>query len=148
MTKTYIQNLVMNMFDDAGLDPAFGCAIVEHESRWNSNARSPVSASDEKYGGAWGLCQILLTTAKDLGYTGDGPGLWDPKVNTELFIKLTLRNLHNLHIVSVQDLIAAHNSGKTYNNSPASTRNEYVPQVLDLYRRWNITCGTLGSSQS
>lgn len=143
MTRSYLQNLVINKFHDANLNAAFGCAIIEHESNWNEKARSPSTASDEKYGGAWGLSQLLLSTAHDLGYVGQGEGLWDPAVNVDLFIKLTNRNLHHLHIVSINDLIAAHNSGKVFNSSPASTRDVYVPAVRTLYDRWNITCGTL-----
>ena len=139
---TDLQNLVISRFVEAGLDPAFGCAIIEHESNWNPKARSPVTASDEKYGGAWGLCQLTLVTAKGLGYSGDGPGLWDPHVNCQYFIKLTQRNISQLHTVSIEDLISAHNSGKLYLHAPFTTRTQYVPIVKALYDKWAKLIGT------
>jgi hypothetical protein len=137
MEREDIQQLVIAKFREAQLDPCFGCAIIEHESNWNPNARSPKSAADEKYGGAWGLCQILPPTAKDLGYDEAPEGLWDPTVNIELFIKLTQRNIKHWRTTDVQDLICMHNSGRPKYRAPESTLNIYLPAVMKHYKIWS-----------
>lgn len=136
MDRHDLVQLIRDTFTEQGLDPNFALAICEHESGLHPQARSPASASDEKYGGAWGLCQILLATAKDFGYTGDGPGLWDPALNLQFFAALTRRNIAAWKTTDVSDLICLHNSGKPLYKAPESTRTVYLPTVLKLYQKW------------
>lgn len=146
-----LQQLTQQTFKNAGLDPAFGCAIIEHESGWNPNARSPKTASDEKYGGAWGLCQILLTVAQGFGYVGDGPGLWDPSTNLYYFCQLTLRNVSKLGgfpEIAIKDLVSMHNSGKIFDHAPMSTTATYVPAVMKLYAKWQKLLAVDGAQVS
>lgn len=133
---TPLQEKVVAAFKAANLDPAIGCAIIEHESNWNPKARSDPKASDEKYGGAWGLSQMLVPTARMLGYKGDGPGLWDEDVHIRLFIALVKRNIMLYGSVRPEDIAAEHNSGKRYADAPHSTEVLYVPMVMKLYRAW------------
>lgn len=130
-----LQKKCVEAFRAVGLDPALGCAIISHESDWNVKARSNVHAADEKYGGAWGLCQMLVPTARRLGYTGDGPGLWDVDMHIDLYIKLLQANIKAFGS-DPRDLAAAHNSGKPLAKAPKITRTLYVPAVMKKYKLW------------
>ncbi len=122
-------------FRAVGLDPALGCAIISHESDWNAEARSNVHAADEKYGGAWGLSQMLVPTARRLGYKGDGPGLFDVDTHIDLFIKLLQANIKAFGS-QPDDLICAHNSGKPFKRAPKMTLDLYLPAVRKKYVLW------------
>lgn len=130
-----LQEKVVAAFRAVGLDPALGCAIISHESDWNAEARSNVKAADEKYGGAWGLSQMLVPTARRLGYKGDGPGLWDVDTHLDLFIKLVQSNIRAVGMLT-EDLVAMHNSGKPLHRAPKITQNVYVPRVMKQYALW------------
>jgi len=60
------------------LDVAYG--LIAQESGFN-----PSAIGDG--GRSFGLVQLQLTTARGLGYTGDGPGLLDPATNVQLGFK-------------------------------------------------------------
>ncbi len=141
MTATYTKEELMQIVRDAwtrvikNVDPGLGLAICHHESGWDPNARSKPSASDEKYGGAYGLCQILPPTAKDLGFTGAPEELFNPHINAWLLASLTLRNSRVVG-TGLRELIAAHNCGAAAvqrGKIPAETNTIYVPTVLKLY---------------
>jgi soluble lytic murein transglycosylase-like protein len=137
MTQHELIQLVVNEFTKRKLDPAVGCAIIQQESGWNANARSPVAAEDEKYGGAYGLCQILPPTAKALGYEGPPEGLFEPALNIQLLAELTASNAHRFGHDPL-DLFSAHNSGKPFNRAPWSTAGMYVPSCQKHYAAWKL----------
>ncbi len=63
------------------LPPSVVYGLVALESGFNPTAyRAEPQINDASYG----LTQILLATARGLGYQGDGPGLYDPNVNLQL----------------------------------------------------------------
>jgi len=146
MQITPLQKLVITRFKAANLDPAFGCSIIEHESAWDPNARSAPTASDEKYGGAWGLAQLLKITAYKLGYTGAPEGLFDPETNIDLFIKLTKQNIKTFKTTNTNDLIAMHNSGLPLSLLQRNSRRfanvvAYLDAVLKIYPKWESAVG-------
>jgi soluble lytic murein transglycosylase-like protein len=111
-------------------------AVIHHESGWNPYARSPTTAADEKYGGAWGLCQILPKTAAEYGFVGAPEQLWDPMVNANFMTELWYRNILILGTSNKTALVAAHNCGAgavSKRRIPESTRTQYVPAVMKLY---------------
>lgn len=81
-------------------------AVIQVESNWNSNA---VNMSDPG-GGAWGLMQILLSTARGLGYAGSGSGLLDPEVNIQYGARL-LGQLKTQYGTDFRRIYSAYNSG-------------------------------------
>lgn len=81
-------------------------AVIEVESQWNPDA---VNLSDPG-GGAWGLMQLLLTTARGLGYTGTAQGLLDPGVNIEYGTRL-LAQLKTQYGTDFRRIYSAYNSG-------------------------------------
>ena len=62
-------------------------AMIVPESGWNPNARN-CSGSDGAGGCAWGLLQILLDTAKWMGFRGDPKALLDPATNLRIGARL------------------------------------------------------------
>ena len=87
-----------------GLDRALVYGLVSQESRFK-----PRAFLMDRNGGSYGLTQISLPTAGDLGYTGDGPGLYDPETNVQYGL-LQLRNLLDQYGVWDQAL-SAYNCG-------------------------------------
>ena len=90
-----------------GVDVALIKATMAQESSFNEKAfRAEPQIND----GSTGLMQILMRTAKALGYTGDAMGLYDPSVNIMLGAKLIAQNITqaegNLDIA-----ISAYNAG-------------------------------------
>jgi soluble lytic murein transglycosylase-like protein len=59
-------------------------AVIGTESDFNPNAYN----GSDPGGGAYGLMQVLYSTAVGLGYSGDPAGLFDPETNIDLGAKL------------------------------------------------------------
>jgi soluble lytic murein transglycosylase-like protein len=126
--------MVIHAFRTAGLNPALGCALAAHESDWDPNAKV-LTGPDGHLGGARGLFQMTLSTARDLGFAGDPSELFDPQLNTDLAVKLALRNAAVIGSTSPALLAAAHNCGAGHvvnHTIPRSTQNNYVPTILRL----------------
>lgn len=81
-------------------------AVIQVESNWNPDA---VNMGDPG-GGAWGLMQILLSTARGLGYIGSGAGLLDPGVNIQYGARL-LGQLKTQYGTDFRRIYSAYNSG-------------------------------------
>lgn len=82
-------------------------AVIATESSWNPKA---YRAEPQIHDASYGLMQLLLRTAQGLGYTGDGPGLYDPDTNIQLGTKL-LGQLRSRFGDDVQAVYSAYNSG-------------------------------------
>jgi soluble lytic murein transglycosylase-like protein len=80
-------------------------AVIQVESNWNPEA---YNASDPT--GAWGLMQLLLSTARGLGYLGPGEGLFDPSTNILYGAKL-LGQLRIQYGDDFNRVYSAYNSG-------------------------------------
>jgi soluble lytic murein transglycosylase-like protein len=119
-------------------------AVIHWESGGNPNAfRAEPRINDASYG----LMQILVATARGLGYTGPPEGLYDPRTN----IELGTRYLSNLIRKWGNELLALLN----YNGGPRAVQryqqgqrnfpsHRYAMNVLSLseyYRKRNQELG-------
>jgi soluble lytic murein transglycosylase-like protein len=81
--------------------------IAGAESDWVSTAyRAEPQIND----GSYGLMQILMRTARSLGYTGDSAGLYDPQTNIGLGAKLLAENIQRFGM-DFNAVYSAYNSG-------------------------------------
>jgi soluble lytic murein transglycosylase-like protein len=97
-----------------GLPPGLGAGLIDHETggTWNPRAiRQEVKIGDASRG----LTQILLRTARSMGFTSDDPDdLFDPSTNIDLGFKYLA---HLYGIVGAWDAaLSAYNGG----NRPSS----------------------------
>jgi soluble lytic murein transglycosylase-like protein len=82
-------------------------AIAGAESDWNPRAyRAEPHINDASRG----LMQLLLKTARSLGYTGEPDGLYDPATNIDLGAKLISENVSRFGD-SFERVYSAYNSG-------------------------------------
>jgi soluble lytic murein transglycosylase-like protein len=82
-------------------------AIIGAESDFNPDA---YRAEPQIHDGSSGLMQILLKTARGLGFTGDAAALFDPMVNISLGTKL-LAQLRARYGDDFNAVYSAYNSG-------------------------------------
>jgi soluble lytic murein transglycosylase-like protein len=81
-------------------------AVIGQESGFDPNAyRAEPQINDASRG----LMQVLLSTARGLGFTGDPQGLYDPATNVDLGAKLLKQNLDRGG--SVDSALSAYNGG-------------------------------------
>lgn len=119
---------IRSEFKRAGLDPDLGVAIAAHESGLKSKAVNN-TGGDALRGGSYGAAQMSMLTAKGLGFTGTSEELMTPAVNAH-YQAMLVKQLSTQHGGDLGDIVAAYNSGKPLAESPESTRNDYVPDVM------------------
>lgn len=93
-----------------GWDAADLMAFINIESSFD-----PRAFLADRDGGSYGLMQVTLPAAQQVGYAGDGPGLFDPATNVQVGVAyldwinayLTAR----LTSVSSAEVVAAYNAG-------------------------------------
>lgn len=107
---------------------AWLCAIARQESGFKADARV-LTGGDGARGGAYGLCQMTLQTARLVGYTGDAEELSLPDMNCHVAAQLIYQLMNDGHRFFA-DIASAYNSGKPLKRAPESTRKTYVPNVL------------------
>lgn len=115
-------------------------AIIAKESGFNPEAYNP---SDP--GGAWGLMQMLPTTAAGLGYTGPMSALLtSPGLAIDLGARLLAENMKRT-VGVVADSVSAYNGGwNTKRIGGGYTNQTYVNDVLalvDYFRAWEAQTG-------
>jgi soluble lytic murein transglycosylase-like protein len=121
-------DLAVRTAQDAGIDPAILLGIIKVESAWNPNATNLVG-SDAARGGAFGLVQMTLRTARGFDPDVTGEQLLDPVTNLR-FAGLLLAEIRQRFGADWRDVAAAWNSGKAFDYAPEVTRYKYVPKVL------------------
>jgi soluble lytic murein transglycosylase-like protein len=82
-------------------------AVIEVESNWNPRAYN----GSDPGGGAYGLMQILGSTARGLGYDGDFQNLFEPALNIDLGAQL-LAELRGRFGDDFRRVYSAYNSGR------------------------------------
>lgn len=83
-------------------------AVIETESAWNPNAfRAEPQINDASRG----LMQLLMRTARGLGFAGSENDLFDPDTNIDLGTKL-LGDLRRKYGDDFRRIYSAYNSGK------------------------------------
>ena len=122
---------IVKAFRAAGIDPAIGLAMARLESGFDPKAKNE-TGTDLARGGAYGLFQMTRKTADALGIESDPATLMDPDFNINTTIALTKQNMARVGR-NMEDIAAAHNSGKSLANAPSYTRQTYVPKVTQYY---------------
>jgi soluble lytic murein transglycosylase-like protein len=129
-------------------------AIADQESKWDTYAiryepgfpylvnvyewakATSVSMATEKIGQqtSWGLCQVMGSTARWLGFRGDFPQLCDPEVGITygcLYVKKLKERFTRL-----SDIVSAYNAGTPKMVGDKYKNQEYVDRVLSNYERF------------
>lgn len=130
-----LEALARSIATDVGVNPAVFLGIIEVESGWNEAATN-LSGPDAARGGAWGLTQLTLTTARSLEPGITGQQLLDGVSNLRVAGLLLRDNARRS--VDDKDTAAMWNSGKLYDRAPTSTRNSYVPKVLEAAKKYEV----------
>lgn len=124
-----LQAIITSAADRHGIDPRLIQAVIQVESAFNANARSPK--------GALGLMQLMPATAARFGAAAD-TDLFNPAVNVELGVRY-LRVLSEQFEARIDLVLAAYNAGEGavvrsgYEVPPYRETREYVRKILDLY---------------
>jgi soluble lytic murein transglycosylase-like protein len=117
MFATVSQNLA--------LPPGLLLALCQTESGLNPQAFHKDDGPEDSIG----LCQLHLSTAKDVGYKGDKAGLYDPHTNmwyAGLYLKAKLKKYKKVSFA-----VASYNAGSVRFTEDGSIRNfRYVNKVL------------------
>ncbi len=124
------QALIFAIMQQESGDPQGGMEVFD------TNATLMKNPTEIKAGGSQGLMQILLSSAQNLGYTGDATGLYDPSTGIKygvLYIKKVIHDGKGIDYTDVGDIAAQYNSNKNYVDAPSSTQATYVPHVLKYY---------------
>lgn len=125
--KETIKEYIVKIAKNNGIDPALIMAIIQTESSWNPNA---VRVEPNGYKSI-GLMQVTIQAARDVGYTGDEAGLFDPKTNIKYGVKYIKRML-NIFNGNIYKAIAAYNAGPG-NVKRGRFSSAYVYKVLNFY---------------
>lgn len=119
---------------NAGVDPAIFLGIIEVESGWNPRATN-LSGPDAARGGAFGLTQMTLRTARAFEPSITGDELLDPNTNLRIAGLLLAENARRGSPMW-PDVAAMWNSGRRFDEAPEVTRYKYVPKVLAAANRY------------
>lgn len=127
-SKRELAAYIGQRFERAGYPASWGVALAWVESRLNPKATNN-TGGDAARGGAWGLHQMTLTTARGLGFAGAGPDLFDPTTALDWSMALVAQRKPT----TLEDLGAWWNAGRrsaTDATLPASTRDTYIPALV------------------
>jgi transglycosylase-like protein with SLT domain len=119
-------DLIHEKAEKYDVDPALVAAVVETESRFKRNARSPV--------GAQGLMQLMPRTGRWLGATN----LYDAEQNVDAGVRY-LKYLERRFDGNLKNTIAAYNAGEgnvqRYGGVPPfNETRSYVKKVMSRYQ--------------
>ncbi len=110
-------------------------AVIETESSWVPTVHPS--------GDGYGLMQLLESTARGLGFSGDVSGLFDPSINIDLGTKY-LKQLRDLYGDNFQRVYSAYNSGKPDLYLTSSQVAANVNRAVGFLTKWtNAALGSL-----
>lgn len=87
------------------------------------------TGGDGKRGGAYGVFQMTLKTARTLGFAGNPDELLDVDTNTKYATKLIAYWMAR-HPGNLSDVYARYNSGQTYIRAPQEATREAAQRVV------------------
>lgn len=121
------------VYEEAGkwkLPPDLIRAVIWVESRGDPKAKRYERKIDDS---SFGVMQILLGTAVEMGFEGEAPELLDPAVNMHFGCKYLTKQLKRYggHIPSA---IAAYNAGGAYKRKGRFVNQYHVDKVMAAYR--------------
>jgi soluble lytic murein transglycosylase-like protein len=109
------------------VEPAVIASVIGAESGGDPSA---MRWEGEKWGYAYGLMQLLLSTANQMGYTGDAKGLLDPGTNIEFGTRYLAWQRRRYKTLA--EAISAYNLGTARWTKYGRLENAtYVQRVLD-----------------
>ncbi|MFH1840470.1 MAG: transglycosylase SLT domain-containing protein [Nanoarchaeota archaeon] len=155
--KAVYAQMIIDKAIEKGVDPILALSIAEYESggldpnAYNEqdgisyypnleNKQPWINHADYGYPerwGAYGLFQILLSTAIDNGFpfTADRNDLFDPETNIEAGLNYIKKSYDKYG--TVRDTISVYNSGRSEANAPDSTKQNYIPRVMNNYQAFS-----------
>ena len=125
-----LDEYIIRIAEENGVDPALVMGIIQVESNWNPKAVR-VEPSGYK---SIGLMQVTIQAARDVGYMGDEEGLFDPKTNIRCGVKY-LRKMLDMFDNNIYKAVAAYNAGPG-NVKRGRFSFAYVTKVMREYRRY------------
>lgn len=111
--------------------PSYVLSVIDIESKYEVKAYN----KGDPYGGAVGLMQILLPTARSMGFDGSRKDLFLPYNNIIYgikYLKLKLKKYEG----NIGNAIAAYNSGKVYVRNGKYINQSHVDKFRLAYDKW------------
>lgn len=132
--RTDIINSIIVAATNAHINTDLALAIAEHESDFNPKAMT----YEPKYKTySIGLFQMLLPTARSMGFRGPMKELQRPEINIPLGIQ-HLSECTDRFGESLNEIACCHNAGMAVKPSVCKRKSvkEYINQVMIVYRSW------------
>lgn len=121
--------VIHHAFESLELNPTWGMAIARKESSFRPWVVNLTDPGDIRRGGSYGLFQMSLRTALDLGFLGQAKDLLDPDINAYWAAKL-VKQLHDTWH-NLADVASCYNSGKPLAKlAPWHRTRAYVRDVM------------------
>lgn len=133
--RVHWESLIREIASQFDLPAAYFFATIRAESNFDPNAMN-LTGGDLARGGAFGLGQMTMRTARSLSFTGTAQDLLDPRTNLELVAKLHRAN--GAPNADPRDVFSRYNSGKSLARAPEVTRLNYVPKVMGFFNAENV----------
>jgi len=106
----------------------WGMAFARQESAFRPQSFNSMGG-DGRRGGAFGMFQLTLLTARTLRFSGQPTELLNPQVNA-MWAATLVSDLYARYAGKLTDVAAAYNSGKPFAKAPNVTRAIYVPNIV------------------
>lgn len=126
--QAWLLLLFSNLSAQYNLPPNLLDAVCYVESHHNVNAIHHDDGGEDSLG----LCQVKLSTARFLGFTGTEKQLMKPEVNAKYAAKYIAYQLKRYNY-NTEKAIISYNRG----NAIGLTRTKYSLRVLKVYWRYN-----------
>jgi len=121
--------------EKAKVDPALAVAIVEIESKFNPRAER---YEPKIHTSSVGLFQLLITTAKNLGFRGSKKDL--KKIDNNIDYGLAYLNGCTTKYKTMHDIGCCYNAGDAFAPETCETENvqDYIAALENKYSKWQV----------